>query len=167
MVPYKEYDGKEIREMEWKTATSENVGPMSAIAYFFARDLQEKLNVPIGIVCCYKGGTAAEVWMDRKVLLSNPDHAPIVTYYDNYVKEMGLEKYVELYNVYTSKLQLYQDSIRVGYKNAIRPDEPMGEFHYKRPYGLYNTMLKRIIPYTSKGVIWYQGEANAPRSEQY
>jgi len=43
----------------------------------------------------------------------------------------------------------------------------MGEKHYKRPYGLYNNMLKRIIPYTAKGVIWYQGEANAPRAEQY
>lgn len=28
-------------------------------------------------------------------------------------------------------------------------------------------MLQRIIPYTAKGVIWYQGEGNAERAEQY
>jgi sialate O-acetylesterase len=167
LVPVVNYEGEKVRgDMNWRTATTENVGPMSGVAYYFAKQMQEKLNVPIGIICCYKGGTAAEVWMSRETLLHNPDHAPIVTSYENYLSDMGKENYDQLFSVYQKELKIYFDSVRAGH-TAIRPVEPMGEKHYKRPYGLYNTMVKRIIPYTAKGFIWYQGEANATRSEQY
>lgn len=167
LVPALTYDGDRTRgDMNWHTATTENVGPMSGVAYFFAKQLQEKLNVPVGIICCYKGGTAAEVWMSRNTLLKNPNHAPIVTSYETYLSDLGKEKYKQLFDTYEKELKVYFDSVRAGHE-AIRPVEPMGEKHYKRPYGLYNTMLKRIIPYTAKGVIWYQGEANAQRAEQY
>lgn len=168
LVPNKNYEEhRPSGDMNWRTATSEYVAPMSGVAYFFAKELQEKLGVPIGIICCYKGGTAAEVWMSRDSLLSQPTHAPIVENYETYNSQRGQEKYNELYKDYESKLRQYKDSVKQGHKKATRPQEPMGERHYKRPYGLYNTMLKRIMPYTAKGVIWYQGEANAPRAEQY
>ena len=74
LVPALTYDGDRTRgDMNWRTATTKNVGPMSGVAYFFAKELQAKLNVPVGIICCYKGGTAAEVWMSREKLLENPE----------------------------------------------------------------------------------------------
>ncbi len=168
MVPVITYAGDRARgDMNWRTATTENVSQISGVAYFFAKKLQENLSVPVGIICCYKGGTAAEVWMSRETLVSNPNHAPIVHTYENYVQLRGAEKYNEQYAVYEKKLKIYYDSVKAGFNLAVRPAEPMGEKNYKRPYGLYNTMVKRILPYTAKGVIWYQGEANAPRSEQY
>ncbi len=36
-----------------------------------------------------------------------------------------------------------------------------------RPAGLYNAMLHPCVPFNVKGVIWYQGESNAARAEQY
>lgn len=40
-----------------------------------------------------------------------------------------------------------------------------------RPWGgnseLYNAMIAPLIPYAIKGAIWYQGESNAGRAEQY
>src|SRR5207253_9420881 len=35
------------------------------------------------------------------------------------------------------------------------------------PTLLYNAMLSPLIPFAMKGVIWYQGEANAGRAYQY
>jgi len=35
------------------------------------------------------------------------------------------------------------------------------------PTGLYNGMISPVIPYGVKGVIWYQGESNDDRAEQY
>ncbi len=168
MVPVLTYPGDKTRgDMNWRTATTENVAPMSAVAYYFAKKLQEKLNVPVGVICCYKGGTAAEVWMSRETLLSNPNHAPIVEAYENYMNKLGKDKYDELYSQYEKDFRAYGDSMKAGFKSAVHPVEPMGDKHYKRPYVLYDNMFKRIIPYTSKGIIWYQGEANAQRAEQY
>jgi sialate O-acetylesterase len=168
MVPVLNFEGDKVRgDMNWRTATTEYAGTMSAVAYYFAKQLQHKLKVPIGVICCYKGGTAAEVWMSREKLLNNPDHAPIVKNYEDYLHELGINKYQELVASYETELKSYQDSLKSGFTKVVRPVEPMGIKNYKRPYGLYNTMFKRIMPYTAKGVIWYQGEANAPRAEQY
>lgn len=39
--------------------------------------------------------------------------------------------------------------------------------HYEYPSMLYNAMINPIIPFGIKGVIWYQGESNASRAQQY
>lgn len=38
---------------------------------------------------------------------------------------------------------------------------------YQNPSVLYTKMLSEIIPYTLKGVIWYQGESNAGEADAY
>lgn len=168
LVPVLTYEGDRASgDMNWRTATTENVSQMSGVAYFFAKELQEKLGVPIGILCCYKGGSAAEAWMSRKTLLKNPDHAAIVHAYESYMNNIGINKYEEMVVHYENVLKQYLDSVKAGFTQAVRPVEPMGERNYKRPYGLYDYMLRRIIPYTAKGIIWYQGEANSTRAEQY
>lgn len=40
-------------------------------------------------------------------------------------------------------------------------------FNANLPTVLYNGMISPLIPYTIKGAIWYQGEANVGRAEQY
>jgi sialate O-acetylesterase len=41
------------------------------------------------------------------------------------------------------------------------------DFTQDTPTTLYNGMINPLIPYSIKGVIWYQGEDNAGRPEQY
>lgn len=38
---------------------------------------------------------------------------------------------------------------------------------YATPSLLYNAMIHPLVPYTIKGAIWYQGESNVGRAEQY
>src|SRR6185295_16906551 len=44
---------------------------------------------------------------------------------------------------------------------------PMGPYNFRRPTGLYNAMVLPLTPFAIRGVIWYQGERNAPRAYQY
>ncbi|MEZ5041687.1 MAG: sialate O-acetylesterase [Saprospiraceae bacterium] len=46
------------------------------------------------------------------------------------------------------------------------PKTPLVANHHL-PTGLYNAMIHPLIPYSIKGAIWYQGENNVPRAEQY
>ena len=44
---------------------------------------------------------------------------------------------------------------------------PRVSYNFNEPSSLYNSMISPIIPYTMKGVIWYQGENNAFRYKEY
>ncbi len=55
--------------------------------------------------------------------------------------------------------------------NAIagpyRNQQPYGPGSNHQPSGLYNAMIHPLTPFALRGVIWYQGESNAGRAEQY
>ncbi len=46
-------------------------------------------------------------------------------------------------------------------------DEELPKNPHHRPTLLYNAMLRPLIPYTIKGMLWYQGEQNRGKPEQY
>jgi sialate O-acetylesterase len=57
----------------WTVCTPETMRQTSAVGYFFARELQQKLNVPVGIIVSAWGGTPAEVWIEKGRIESNPE----------------------------------------------------------------------------------------------
>ena len=56
----------------WTLCSPETMKGFSGTAYFFARELQNKLDIPIGLIHSSWGGTAAEVWMDKVVIDADP-----------------------------------------------------------------------------------------------
>jgi len=56
----------------WRVSTPETVGSFTAVGTFFARHLQQELDVPIGLLSINWGGTRAEPWTDRSVLAKHP-----------------------------------------------------------------------------------------------
>jgi sialate O-acetylesterase len=59
---------------KWLEAGPDTIGGFSAVAYFFGRDLQKDLDVPVGLIHTSWGGTASEEWTSMKVLEANPQH---------------------------------------------------------------------------------------------
>lgn len=63
---------------KWEVCTPQTIvkggwGGFSAVAYFFGRELNQKLNVPIGLLNSDWGGTVAQAWMSRETLLQRND----------------------------------------------------------------------------------------------
>jgi len=58
----------------WETATAENILDFSAVAYFFAADLCQKYQVPIGLISSAVGGSPAEAWLSETGLKKYPEH---------------------------------------------------------------------------------------------
>ncbi|HAQ20912.1 MAG TPA: sialate O-acetylesterase [Prolixibacteraceae bacterium] len=56
----------------WSVCSPETMRSTSAIGYFFAREIQQKLNVPVGIIVSAWGGTPAEVWIEKSRIENNP-----------------------------------------------------------------------------------------------
>ncbi|MDT0648348.1 sialate O-acetylesterase [Zunongwangia sp. F260] len=74
----KTYDFNEAHEDlgggEWKAVTPENIRSFSAVAYFFAKDIHERYNVPVGIVNASLGGSPVEAWISEESLKKFPAH---------------------------------------------------------------------------------------------
>ena len=139
----------------WLECTPETIPGFSAVAYFFGVDLQEALDVPVGLIHTSWGGSPAEVWMRNEVLASNPRYAK------------------EILEPHPAQWQRFQDDLAKWEKEAAelktqgkQPSraKPRGPW---RPGELYNGMIAPLIPYAFRGAIWYQGESNAGRADQY
>lgn len=53
----------EVKGPGWQLCTPETVAPFSAVAFYFGRQLQKDVNVPIGLISANWGGTAIQPWI--------------------------------------------------------------------------------------------------------
>jgi len=68
----------DVEAKGWKSANSENILEFSAVAYFFAKQLYQEHEVPVGIVNSSYGGTAVERWISENGLKSFPIYDSIL-----------------------------------------------------------------------------------------
>lgn len=58
----------------WRVCSPDTVESFSAVGYFFARDLHQALEVPVGIIHSSWGGTPAEAWTSEEGLTEFPGY---------------------------------------------------------------------------------------------
>ncbi len=56
----------------WSIAQDSALRAFSAVGYFFAKELQQKLGIPIGIICSSVSGSAIEPWVSKEALMQEP-----------------------------------------------------------------------------------------------
>ena len=151
---------------QWELAVPQSVSSFSAVAYFFARDLHQKLKVPVGILHASYGGTVAEAWTSEKALKSNP--ALDVVFQDWQQKLAIYPQEKVKYDAQMARWKERADAAKVaGTKAPTAPFAPAGPGGKGTPSGLYNGMIAPLVPYGIRGVIWYQGESNSRAPELY
>lgn len=70
---------------KWALCTPETSAPFSAVGYFFGRDLQKALGVPVGLINTSWGGTGVETWTSMEGFKALPEYADWVA--DEYKKQ--------------------------------------------------------------------------------
>ena len=145
---------------QWILCTAKTVDTFSAVAYFFAREINKATGFPVGIINSTWGGTPAESWTKKEVLQTDADLNEILVRY-----QKAVDVFPEENEKYKATLAKWRDDTSKA--KGAAPAAPMGPTHNRSPYKLYNGMIVPIEPYTLKGVIWYQGESNADRAYQY
>lgn len=161
------FEPAESASTQWKEATKEGALSFSAVAYFFGRELRKDLKVPVGIVCSAVGGTPAEAWTPIDFLKADPDFAKALQYRDEYPNE-----YTQLLEKYEQKRAAYEAAVVEAEKTQAKPPKKPGAPYppNKNPNlasVLWNGMVHPLMLYPIRGVIWYQGEANATRAGVY
>lgn len=130
-------DDTDLRS-NWVACSPSTIPDFSALAYCFGRELYKNLNIPIGLIQCAYGGSNAEAWVSLETARTIP------------ALKTQLDKYAQ-YDFHRDSVSKY-----LGMKNE-----------FQVPTLLYNTMVHPMINFPIRGVIWYQGEANAWGSSYY
>lgn len=164
-------------EGKWTACTPETAPSFSAVGYFFGKEIQETQSIPVGLIGTHVGGTPAQAWTSLPALEANPKLAAYATGFRE--TKSNLSKLVENYQ--TTDLARWEAETEAWNKIAAaakaegkEPNPPKPPRKPRSPaenFGLasvlYNGMIAPLIPYGIKGVIWYQGEADWGRSEEY
>ena len=126
----------------WRSFTPENLAEVpafSAVGVYFALELFSALDMPVGIVGAYWGGTPIEAWTPACGLASVPETAPLAD-----VAVLSSEAFAAT-------------------PEAERPCR----LAQHQPRVLWNEMLAPWTPYAMRGFIWYQGESNVADGAAY
>lgn len=69
----------DIAPAEWKVCSPETAGEFTAVGYFFARELYNKLKVPVGLINTSWGGTMVETWISREAFENNDEFKSMIS----------------------------------------------------------------------------------------
>jgi len=162
-----------VKTRGWKAATAAEVGTWSAVGYFFARELHQKLGVPIGIVHSSWGGTPIESWLSPAALRSNAAFRVVEPRWQQTLAEFparksAFDEHLAAWTKAEAAAQARGPAARAEFtRQNPRPRPPRGPGDPWTPTGLFNGMINPLLPYGLRGVLWYQGESNAERASEY
>ena len=170
----------------WRHTTPADARYFSAAAYYFACKIRKALDVPVGILGCNYGGTAANAWTAREDLEAVPELKEILDAFEAGGRTMDWAA--------DERMQMRRAQADPRVKRRMDDEILMGRFDgmmalfasmaegdggtampsefspkaANSPTTLYNYMLKPCAPYGIRGVIWYQGETdNRPYAVHY
>lgn len=156
LVPKNKSDAPTTRiKAGWVVCSPDTIPGHSAVGYYFGRDLQKSRNVAIGLIETYWGGSPAEAWTSREALEMRPRFQTEI-----------LDSYAETMKRHREATIAYEVEKAEATKAGQKFEKP-GPWQPWKPSELYQGMVAPLIPYAIKGAIWYQGESNAGRAEQY
>jgi sialate O-acetylesterase len=151
---------------KWVECSPATVPGFSAVAYFFGRELHQKLGVPVGLIHTSWGGTPAVAWTSRPALAGNDEFKDAAATWDKRLAD--LPKAQAKYAQEAAAWKTAQEAAKAaGKPEPKKPRAPEDEKSPNRPSSLYNGMLAPLIPYAIRGAIWYQGESNAGQPLKY
>lgn len=136
----------------WQLCDSNSIKEMSAVGYYFGKEIARKEYVPIGLINMSIGGCPIETFISKDFLKQSNQFSDKVN--GNWLTNDALPVWVR-----------ERGKQNVG--NIISNDSyPSGPNHGYKPGFAFETGIKPIIDLPIKGIIWYQGESNAQEIER-
>jgi sialate O-acetylesterase len=148
----------DVEAKTWSACTPESAADSSAVAYYFARDLHRRMNIPIGLVESFWGGTPAESWTSLHALSADASLMPVFAARSQITdkREYGILLHQQEERDFQHAVEQAKAEGKPVPSRPWRPD-----FAAWAPAALYNGMIAPLTPFAIRGVIWYQGEANS------
>jgi sialate O-acetylesterase len=144
----------DIDSTGWTASSPETAKEFSAVAWYFAREIEGREKVPVGIIDSTWGGTVAESWTRLTALGEDASLAPLFVtrgkMTDGEADALREDKEHE---------RLRAEAKAQGKSEPGFPWHPL--LNMWAPGMLWNGMIAPLTPFPIRGVIWYQGESNS------
>jgi sialate O-acetylesterase len=132
----------ELKTGDWKICSAETVGDFTAVGFFFARELAQKLNIPVGLVHSSWGGSQVEGWISKEAMLGNDElrepaqHLPTTWSEADSMVDHKLRKQLLAREDLTPSLTDEQHYLDPTHDvSAWRKADPIGQWEWKDMYG--------------------------------
>ncbi len=147
---------------KWSDCSPETVGEVSGIGYFFSRQIHQEVEVPVGLLQSFWGGSRIEAWTSRDALEAELTIKPILEWWEEEFRRFNSAEAQALRQI---QLDAWRTAVAQAKasgsptpKRPVAPKAPRASQH--RPACLYNGMVAPLIPFSIRGVICYQGLGN-------
>jgi sialate O-acetylesterase len=132
----------------------------SAVAFFFGLKLQQELQVPIAVIDSSWGGTKIESWIADEGYEMEGLALRKMTAKDE-VQAIADQEDLELV------VSTWNQDARTAVENGEYPKPNLEAPRSRVPNAIYNGMIAPLVPFSIKGVIWYQGESNRASQDYF
>lgn len=152
----------------WRICTPITAGGFSGIVYYFAKELHQKLGVPVGVVNASLGSTPIEAWTSLDAQKERPELQELL---ESWRKKAEAYRPNEAKAQYEKgKLAWEEAAAKAKFDKKPAPREPKAPLHPldqpQHPANMFNGMIAPLVPFEFRGILWYQGEFNT-QSEEY
>jgi sialate O-acetylesterase len=148
----------------WQLCTPDTVGGFSAALYFFGLEIHKEVGVPVGLINTSVGGTPIESWVAAEVQSSDPETK---ANYDTRLEAHRKFDPAQAPALHQKQIAIWKKAAEKAKANGTPfvvppPKDPLAMWKLKGgPAGLFNGKVVNLVPYTLRGMLWYQGEGNA------
>jgi sialate O-acetylesterase len=155
---------------QWKVCSPKTVaeggwGGFSAAAYYFGRELHQKLGVAVGLIDSSWGGTRIESWTPPEGFAATPallKEYELVQLADpaTPLHQQRLQQTLEETDQWLASARRALAGRAVVPAMPVFPKELLAPHDVQNATALYNGIIHPLCPFAVRGAIWYQGESN-------
>jgi sialate O-acetylesterase len=158
------------QELAWKSFTPGQNAALSAVSFYFAKEIKDATGRQVGIIQSAAAGTPIQAWTPITVL----DAHPQLKHFADSIragiargrgKEECLAEVEADHQWYLANREWQKT--KEG-SQPVRPEVKDGNpWFHRSPTVLYKNMIEPLTQYTVRGILWYQGENNTGNPPEY
>ena len=132
----------------WQQSDTNTSGLMSAVAYFFGKNIINKINIPIGLINLSIGGAPLETFISRESFKASKKFSNKI--FGNWINNNALPVWIR-----ERGLQ------NLGKTDSNGSSDTFNSNHAFKPGFAFESGIRPLIDLSITGILCYQGESNA------
>jgi sialate O-acetylesterase len=152
-------------------ASVQSVGRVTAVGYFFARELARELDVPVGLINSSSGWMPVESWIAPAGFEAVAELKYLIPQYQ--IWDVNTELGQKAYGDYFARCNAWLERAEKAF--AGKQPVPLAPAHFPSwadpftpmPTRIFNGMIHPLIPYALRGALWYEGVTHRDEGASY